>query len=73
MDTLVTVYTYVPVYQVPAFVYSPSHIPEELWGTEYHGLMHVTDWLPTLADAANFELLGRLGTLKKRAWVVIIL
>ncbi|CAN0432448.1 unnamed protein product, partial [Hapterophycus canaliculatus] len=45
--------------QVPALVYSPSHIPGELWGTEYDGLMHVTDWLPTLAGAAEVELLGR--------------
>ncbi|CAB1107154.1 unnamed protein product [Ectocarpus sp. CCAP 1310/34] len=49
--------------KVPAFVYSPSHIPDENWGTEYRGLMHVTDWLPTLADAANFELLGSHGDL----------
>ncbi|CAM9370429.1 unnamed protein product [Ectocarpus sp. 12 AP-2014] len=49
--------------KVPAFVYSPSHIPEAHWGTEYRGLMHVTDWLPTLADAANFELLGSHGDL----------
>ncbi|CAM9787282.1 unnamed protein product [Hapterophycus canaliculatus] len=45
--------------KVPAFVYSPSHIPHELWGTEYEGLMHVTDWLPTLAAAAGIELSGR--------------
>jgi len=39
-------------------VYSKSHIPEERWGTEYHGMMHVTDWLPTLASAAGIELDG---------------
>ena len=44
---------------MPAFVYSKSHIPEEAWGTEYGGLMHVTDWLPTLATAADFEPSGR--------------
>lgn len=45
--------------QVPAFVYSPSHIPEEIRGTEYRGLMHVADWIPTVAAAAEFELTGR--------------
>ena len=45
--------------QVPALVYSPSHIPEEQWGREYGGLMHVTDWLPTLATAVNFKPSGR--------------
>lgn len=45
--------------QVPSFVYSTSHIPEERWGSEYDGLMHVTDWLPTIATAAGVELTGR--------------
>ena len=45
--------------QVPAFVYSKSHIPEEAWGTEYAEMMHVTDWLPTLASAVDLELTGR--------------
>jgi len=44
--------------QVPAFVYSTSHIPEERWGTEYYGMMHVTDWLPTIATAAGIALDG---------------
>ena len=44
--------------QVPAFVYSKSHIPEDRWGTVYDGLMHVTDWLPTLATAAGITLEG---------------
>lgn len=51
--------------QVPAFVYSPSHIPEELWGTEYRGLMHVADWIPTVAAAADFGLSGRCGRKKE--------
>lgn len=45
--------------QVPAFMYSTSHIPEERWGTEYDGIMHVTDWLPTLASGAGVDLHGR--------------
>eukprot|EP00752_Nemacystus_decipiens_P014913 g13276.t1 len=49
--------------KVPAFIYSESHIPEARRGTEYHGLMHVTDWLPTLASAAGFELEGSAGPL----------
>eukprot|EP00752_Nemacystus_decipiens_P016640 g14880.t1 len=44
--------------KVPAFIYSESHIPEGRRGTEYNGLMHVTDWLPTLATAAGLELDG---------------
>ena len=44
--------------QVPAFVYSTSHIPEERSGTEYSGMMHVTDWLPTIASAAGIVLDG---------------
>ncbi|CAM9152223.1 unnamed protein product [Scytosiphon promiscuus] len=31
--------------KVPALVYSKSHIPEEAWGTEYKGMMHVSDWI----------------------------
>eukprot|EP00752_Nemacystus_decipiens_P016039 g14340.t1 len=48
---------------VPAFIYSESHIPEGRRGTEYNGLMHVTDWLPTLATAAGLELDGSAGPL----------
>ncbi|CAN0285473.1 unnamed protein product [Ectocarpus fasciculatus] len=40
-------------HKVPAFVYSPSHIPEERRGAQYDGLMHVTDWLPTLTAATG--------------------
>ncbi len=47
------------VLQVPALLYSPSHIPEGLWGAQYSHLMHVTDWLPTLAAAADFDPSGR--------------
>ncbi|CAM9812549.1 unnamed protein product [Ectocarpus sp. 4 AP-2014] len=47
--------------KVPSFVYSKSHIPEERWGTEYDGLMHVTDWLPTIAGAAEIDLDGGAG------------
>ncbi|CAB1098994.1 unnamed protein product [Ectocarpus sp. CCAP 1310/34] len=39
--------------KVPALVYSPSHIPEERRGGQYDGLMHVTDWLPTLTAATG--------------------
>lgn len=40
-------------------MYSTSHIPVEAQGTEYPQLMHVTDWLPTIAKAADIELEGR--------------
>ncbi|CAM9815485.1 unnamed protein product [Pylaiella littoralis] len=49
--------------KVPAFVYSRSHIPREVRGTEYRGLMHVTDWIPTVAAAAEIELSGSHGDL----------
>ncbi|CAM9679299.1 unnamed protein product [Scytosiphon promiscuus] len=49
--------------KVPALVYSPSHIPEQAWGSEYAGLMHVTDWVPTLASAAETQLTGGAGDL----------
>ncbi|CAM9134617.1 unnamed protein product [Ectocarpus sp. 12 AP-2014] len=48
---------------VPAFVYSTSHIPEARRGSEYDGLMHVTDWLPTLAAGAGLEMSGSAGPL----------
>jgi arylsulfatase A-like enzyme len=37
-----------------AFIYGSSNIiPEERRGTKYEGLMHVTDWLPTLMGVAT--------------------
>lgn len=33
--------------RVPAFVHSPL-LPPSVRGTKYHGLFHVTDWLPTV-------------------------
>eukprot|EP01035_Chromulina_nebulosa_P016905 gene16905-22394_t len=36
----------------PAFIHSPL-IPESARGSEYNGLMHVTDWLPTLMGLAT--------------------
>ena len=42
--------------QVPAFVWSQSHLPSETWGTSYDKLMHSTDWVPTLASLAGAEL-----------------
>ncbi|CAM9407888.1 unnamed protein product [Pylaiella littoralis] len=50
-------------FKVPAFIYSTSHIPQGRWGTEYDGLMHVTDWLPTLASGAGIDLGGGAGPL----------
>ncbi|CAM9251444.1 unnamed protein product [Pylaiella littoralis] len=49
--------------KVPAFMYSTSHIPEERWGTKYGGIMHVTDWLPTIASGAGIDLHGAAGAL----------
>ncbi|CAN0430889.1 unnamed protein product [Pylaiella littoralis] len=49
--------------KVPALVYSTSHIPEERWGTEYDGMMHVTDWLPTIAAGVGMDLDGGAGSL----------
>lgn len=44
---------------MPSFVYSTSHIPVEAQGTAYNEMMHVTDWLPTIAKASGIRLEGR--------------
>jgi len=44
--------------QIPAFVWSKSHLPSSVWGTSYDKMMHSTDWLPTLASLAGTELSG---------------
>lgn len=49
--------------KVPSFVYSKSHIPEQLWGTNYNGLMHVTDWAPTILGAIDGVMTGMAGEL----------
>jgi arylsulfatase A-like enzyme len=40
--------------KVEAFVYSPL-ISEDLRGTTYGGLFHVSDWFPTILDMAQIE------------------
>ncbi|CAM9439259.1 unnamed protein product [Discosporangium mesarthrocarpum] len=45
--------------RVPAFVYSESRIPKEVQGTTYSGLMHVVDWIPTLAGLSRLSLSGK--------------
>ena len=47
-------------------MYSKSHIPVEAQGTEYNELMHVTDWIPTIAKAAGVRLEGRSGITRAR-------
>jgi arylsulfatase A-like enzyme len=37
--------------KVDAFVYSPL-LPSSTWGTKYDGLMHVSDWFPTILEFA---------------------
>ncbi|CAN0388593.1 unnamed protein product [Pylaiella littoralis] len=49
--------------KVPAFVYSKSHLPSQAMGTTYDNLMHVTDWLPTLANVAGAEITDSAGAL----------
>eukprot|EP00618_Florenciella_parvula_P012680 CAMPEP_0119541914 /NCGR_PEP_ID=MMETSP1344-20130328/53251_1 /TAXON_ID=236787 /ORGANISM="Florenciella parvula, Strain CCMP2471" /LENGTH=784 /DNA_ID=CAMNT_0007586015 /DNA_START=147 /DNA_END=2498 /DNA_ORIENTATION=- len=36
--------------RVPAFVHSPSLIPEAKAGTTYYGMFHIVDWLPTIVE-----------------------
>ena len=68
--------------QVPAFVHSPR-LAKEVRGTSFSGLVHVSDWAPTLVlgaadiepdvDTANFDgynLWGAFNELNVRAWVV---
>ncbi|CAM9651393.1 unnamed protein product, partial [Discosporangium mesarthrocarpum] len=43
---------------VPAFVFSESRMPTQVQGTTYDGLMHVTDWVTTLAGPAGLPLDG---------------
>ena len=38
--------------KVDAFVYSPL-LDSSLQGSQYQGLMHVSDWMPTILDMAN--------------------
>jgi len=40
--------------KVNAFIQSPL-IPKKLHGTEYTGLMHVSDWFPTILDLAGID------------------
>jgi arylsulfatase A-like enzyme len=41
--------------KLDAFIYSPSLIDSDLQGTTYSGLMHVTDWFPTILDLADIS------------------
>ena len=40
--------------KVDAFIQSPL-IPKKLHGTTYEGLMHVSDWFPTILDLAGID------------------
>ena len=53
------VLVFISTNQVPALVWSKSHLPSEAWGTDYDKIMHSTDWLPTFASLAGAELSGR--------------
>lgn len=46
--------------RVPAFVHSPL-IPVQAKGTEFHGIFHVSDWLPTIVGG----VLGRSDLYRK--------
>ncbi len=39
--------------RLPAFVYAPGYMAAARRGETYRGLMHATDWLPTLLEAAG--------------------
>jgi arylsulfatase B len=44
--------------KVDAFLYSPL-LPSATWGTKYDGIMHVSDWFPTLLDFALVDFKER--------------
>ena len=37
-----------------AFIYSPL-LPDSIVGSSYDGLMHVSDWFPTMLDLAQIS------------------
>ena len=41
--------------RVAGFISSPL-LPASVRGTEWHGLMHITDWLPTIVGLAGGSL-----------------
>lgn len=53
-------FLYEGAHKVNAFVHSPL-LPTEVRGTEYAGLFHVSDWLPTL-----FSMVGKQALLEGR-------
>lgn len=46
--------------KVDAFIYSPL-LPTKAKGTVYNGLMHVSDWLPTILDLADISYNPKKG------------
>jgi arylsulfatase A-like enzyme len=40
---------------VDSFIYSPSLIDSNLQGTTFSGMMHVSDWFPTILDLADIS------------------
>lgn len=49
--------------KVPSFIYSSSEdlISTNIRGSTYHGLMHMTDWFPTILDLAGIEYTPNIG------------
>lgn len=46
--------------RVDSFLYSPL-IPSSLQGTSYDGIMHVSDWFPTVLDLAGVHYKAKEG------------
>ena len=46
--------------KVDAFIYSPL-LPTHTMGSVYNGLMHVSDWLPTILDLADIKYNPKKG------------
>jgi hypothetical protein len=59
--------------RVDSFIYSNSLIPSSARGSSYDGIMHVSDWFPTILDLADITYTAPTdytldGVSQKKGW-----